>query len=119
MEPFTILFSDLTFVAPRLSSNCSMVRGPMMGLVMLGCSLHQANASCPRVYPFSVVVASTTSATAKGSSVKWLRPMRLGSRPYLDPSGDACSLRYLPVRKPPASGDHGVSGPGRTFAPPV
>ena len=84
-----------------------MVRGPMMGLVMLGCSLHQASASCPEVYPFSVAIASTTSATAKGYSVKWLRPMRLGSKPYLDPSGDACSLRYLPVRKPPASGDHG------------
>ena len=107
VEPRAIGVRDLDVMAPRLSTSCSSVRGPMIGAVMPGCDAFHASASCDGVQPFSLASATSPSITSNAAGVAG-RP-KLSLPPCQRPAALWSSRRYLPVSSPPHSGAHGIS----------
>ena len=90
IEPLAILFGDLDSCRAQVVLKLLHRARPDDGAGYARLLLAPRERNLPRGAPFSVAIASTTSTTSKAFP-KWLRPIRLGSRPYLDPSGDASS----------------------------
>ena len=60
-----------------LSSSCSIVLGPIMGLVTPGCDITQASVNCDNGHPFALASGLRSSMTSK------TRSLTLCSRPGL------------------------------------
>ena len=91
-----------TSTHPRLSSNCSIVRGPMITEVKIGLARHHARENwlqgVPRPSQCSLIAWLTWILTSRSSA--WT--IRGSSSDARVPSGYSPKVVYLPVRMPRA-----------------
>ena len=88
-------------VARRADSNCSIVRGPMIGAVTMGLCKSQARATAAGGSPSCLQRASSCSSLARFSLISF-RVSSLVRRPL-------CSFSRAPARRPPPRGLQGIS----------
>src|SRR6185312_1526231 len=90
--------------APRLSSSCSIIRGPMMTEVTAGLRSAQALAKRARETPFRAASGrSSSTMSSRRSNLGFPRSPTQASERLLS-LGLPVSRRYLPVSQPPSSG---------------